>query len=126
MIDYERLAGTLSIVFICWCVVWGLQSISYSVFSPSTLHVSAIILVPVVLAAIFALPAWAYLGTHHEGGEEMIEVVDFVPTAKEENTAGLSVFLTVLIPSLIEAFRGYRFSLRKRESVSEQVSQNGC
>jgi len=125
MIDYERLAGTLSIVFICWGVVWGLQSISYAVFSRSIYPVSAVILAPVVLAAIFALSAWASLGIHHEGGEEMIEVVDFVPTAKDENTVALSVFLIVLIPSLIGTFRGYRLSLRKRESISQQVRYNG-
>ncbi len=51
----------------------------------------------------------------------MIEVVDFVPTAKEKATVGLSVFLIVFIPSLIGAFRGYRRSLVKRESIGEQV-----
>ena len=117
VLDYERIFNHLSVVFLCWLVVWGLHKISFLVFSQqdqSSVLVS--ILTSLVLALLFAVPAWVFHGTIQERyGDEIVEAVEFVPTTRQRNTIAVEIFILFFLPSLIGALRGRYVSMKRAE-----------
>ena len=117
MLDYERIFNHLSVVFLCWIVVWGLHKINFLVFSqqeePSVL---VPISVSLILALFFAVRAWIFHGTIEEKyGDEIVEAVEFVPTTKQRNTIAVEIFILFFVPSVIGGLRGRYIGMKRIE-----------
>jgi hypothetical protein len=108
VLDYERIFNHLSVVFLCWLVVWGLHKISFLVFSQQEEpRVLVHILTSLVLGLFFAVPTWIFHGTIQERyGDEVVEAVEFVPATKQRNTIAVEIFILFFVPSLIGGLRG--------------------
>lgn len=101
-----KVMGDLVKVFFIY-MAW---SFSKEVASTST-SLSPIVYGKAIAICIFiALMAWGSYGTHTEGGDPMFGggelIVDFVPTDKEKNEHGWTIFFTFLIPVILGVNQG--------------------